>query len=528
MSKLRKRIESLSSSTTSLKAVELCKEALSKMSEYTANFGLTPHMLERIESTVGEVLVEGLTLATDKDAVVENFITTEKRILAINNLGVKEAIAAVKECDLAANPSLRYIVESITRLETLPEYITASTVVEKLQYFKFEPTVAESVNTIVANIKKYGEDIKIYTAVKELNETKSSFLYSSFQDVLENYLNERTAVNRAKVLESLGKFSYDPMVRNLHNVISEATTAFHVSSSDTCIVENVFSPVLVTETTETFNIHGKYFTKTGSNVTPLTESEVAELPAEFTTISNYLNQDNVTVSENAITVWGKDKKVVISENEGTPALTINNKSVSLDNFNKIYMNSSVFNRSEIVEMSNIHTIVENWDIIMELDFVKSLRYKTNTAQRVDVFQIDETIHLNKVNPVMNENSFIANCTATQSRELVLEYMNYDLGTVFRNILPAEEQKIASLTEKKSEYLTAIKNLEEKQNLLENHPNPAVKESAEVKEIIVAIAEEITNLKNEYYDVQNEINSITKIAEGIGFAAGDEASVAKKK
>ena len=133
MSKLRKRIESLSSSTTSLKAVELCKEALSKMSEYTANFGLTPHMLERIESTVGEVLVEGLTVATDKDSVVENFITTEKRILAINNLGVKEAIAAVKECDLATNPSLRYIVESITRIETLTEYITAATVVEKIQ-----------------------------------------------------------------------------------------------------------------------------------------------------------------------------------------------------------------------------------------------------------------------------------------------------------------------------------------------------------------------------------------------------------
>ena len=528
MSKLRKRIESLSSTTTSLKAVELCTEALSKMTEYTANFRLTPQMLEQIETTVGSALVEGLTIATDKDAIVENFISTEKRIIAINNLGVREAIAAVKSSDLYSNPSLKYIVESVSRLELMPEYLTATTVVEKLQYFKFDPTIAKALETIVENVNTYSEDIKIYTAVKELNETKSSFLFSTFEKVLENYLNERTAVSRLAVLETLGKYTYDPLVRNLHNVISEATDKFHVSSSDTCLVENVFSPVLVNESTEIFNVHGKFFVKTGADVQPITEELMSTLSPEFIGISNYLNGDNVKVTEGSITVYAKDKKVVINETEGTPTITVNDKIVSFDNFNKIYMNANVFNRSELAEMNNVHAIIENWDMIMELDFVKSLRYKLNTTQRVDVFQIDETIHINKVNPVMNENIFIANCTATQSRELVLEYMNYDLGSTFKTMLPKEAKQVSDLNEKKADYLLAIKNLEEKQSLLENHPNPAVKSSTEVKELIVAISEEITNLKNEYYDIQNEINSITTIAEGIGFAAGDEASVAKKK
>ena len=529
MSKLRKRIESLSSSTTSLKAVELCKEALNKLSEYTTNFRLNPVMLENIEGTVGKVLIEGLELAADKDKTVNDFIVTEKRIVAINNLGVRDAITAAKSTDIYSHPTFRYVAESLARLEGLPEYLTAQTVVEKLAYFNFEPTIAQHVKTIQENMNTYAEDIRIYTAVNELNEKSSAFLYSSFEKQLETYLNHRTEVNRSRLLEALGKFQHDAFVRNLYNVISESTTNFTIkSTSDTCNTETVYSPVLVMSEGEMFNVNGKFFAKSGNEVTPLTESELTELSEDFIFVSNYINQSNVNVSENSVTIFNRDKKVIISESENGVTVSVNGKNVSREDFTKIYMNAGVFRRDEIAEMTNIQRVIENWDSIMELDFVKTLRSKLNPSQYVNVFSIDETIHINKVNPAMNENNFYPHVTATQSRNMVLEFMNYDLGVTFKRVLPKEEYAITTLTEKKKEYLTAINNLEEKRTMLVNHPDERVRASAEVKELIESIVDEINNLKDEYFTVQSQINKITNIEEGIGFAAGDEATVAKKK
>jgi hypothetical protein len=530
MSNLRKRIETLSSTTSSLKAIELCNEALSKISEYTEKYTLTPTVFQQVEYTVGSALAEGLELATDKDAIVENFIATEKRIVGVNNLGVKEAIAAVKTTDLYNHPSLRYVAENLSRFENQPEYLTVYAVVEQLKYFSFDPTISEHVNKITENVTKYSEDIKIYTAVKAIKETASSFLYSSFSTLLENYLNKRTEATRSSLLEGLNKFTYDPNVKSLFNVVSESSTKFTIKSTvDSAIIENIYSPVYINETTEYFNVRGKYFSKTGETLAELTESEVNDLPADFKFVSEFINRSNVRVNESGITVYDKERKINIFENEsGDPALKVNDRVVSFADFQKVYLNAAVFRTDEIAEMANIAKVLENWDTLMELDFAKTISSKIVPNQRVDVFMIGESIHINKVNPVMNENTFFPSVTATQGRNLVLEFMNYDLGNTFSSILPKEEQTIKALSEKKQEYLFAIKGLEDKKTLLENHANPAIKNSLEVKELISAISEEIANLKAEYYEVQNELNSISKVEEGIGFAAGDEAELSKKK
>lgn len=530
MSNLRKRIESLSSTTSSLKAIELCNEALSKMSEYTAKFTLTPTVFQQVEFTVGAALVEGLELATDKDVLVENFIETEKRIVGVNNLGVREAIEAVKNTELYNHPSLRYVAEGLKRFENQPEYITVYAVVEQLKYFSFDPTISEHVSKISENVNKFSEDIKIYTAVKMIKETASSFLYTSFASLLETYLNKRTESNRSVLLEGLNKFMYDPNIKSLHNIISESSKKFTiVSTVDSALVENVYSPVYITESEEYFTVRGKYFVKSGETVSELTESGINELPADFKFIAEFINRSNVKVNETGITVYDKERKITIFENEaGDPSIKINDKAVSFADFQKVYLNAGVFRKDEIAEMANISKVLENWDTIMEMDFVKTVSSKIVPNQRVDIFMIGESIHINKVNPVMNENVFIPSITATQGRNLVLEFMNYDLGNTFSSILPKEEQKIKALTEKKQEYLNAIKGLEEKKTLIENHTNPAIRNSSEVKELVIAISEEIAILKSEYYEVQNELTSIIKVEEGIGFAAGDEAELSKKK
>ena len=46
--------------------------------------------------------------------------------------------------------------------------------------------------------------------------------------------------------------------------------------------------------------------------------------------------------------------------------------------------------------------------------------------------------------------------------------------------------------------------------------------------INSIDEEISNLKDEYYTIQNKITALTQVTEGVGANVGDEVEFLKKK
>jgi chromosome segregation ATPase len=128
---------------------------------------------------------------------------------------------------------------------------------------------------------------------------------------------------------------------------------------------------------------------------------------------------------------------------------------------------------------------------------------------------------------MKENLFHSNCTAHQSRNHILEFVNYDLSLTFEDLMTPEKREIATLESKKAEYAEAIQYLEQRKNLLESQ-DEEVRNAPEVKELVEAISEEIDNLKKGYFENQSKINSLTKVNEGVGANVGDTAEYLKKK
>ena len=286
----------------------------------------------------------------------------------------------------------------------------------------------------------------------------------------------------------------------------------------------MYSPVILKENAEIFSVFGKAYTKTGTDITPLTEAEVAELPEHFNFISTFLSQPNVKVTENHITIFSKDKKVEIVEEAEELKIYINGKNVSMNEFHSVYLNSGMFRFEEKDVLTAVNKIVENWDSIFELDFAKSIFPKSIPTRRADIFKLGEKTYINTVDVVMKENKFYPNCNATQSRNMILEFTHYDLGLTFTDVLAVEEASINKLEENKKEFLDAIAYLENRKNLLENHENVELRESEEVKEILSAIDEEISTLKSEYFNVQNEITALKTATTNEGVAVGDEVEV----
>ena len=524
MSNFKSRVEELISSTTSDQAITACKEALSKYKEYNI-FALPTHVAEQFEATVAESLVSAL--ANIDEAAVNTFLTVEKRILGMNNLGVRKALDTLKESELAKTPSTMYILESLLKLRDQPEWMTIYTVIEKLTPFEWNAIIKEQLAVLKSNVGKYAEDIKIYAAVHEAKNSRSSFVVSGLEKDINAYLNQRTATNRTNLLEALNKHSYDGNVRKLYNTILETEKSFQLkANSNDAIVTKVYSPVIVTESDEIFAVHGKAYVKNSNDIRPLVEAEYKRLPANFTWLSSFLSSPGVEVSENRVKVFSTDKKVEIFENEEGLRVGINGKVVSPTEFHNIFLKAGVFSMKERETISAINQVLESWNLIMELDFAKSIFPKAAPHRRVDIFSLGNKMHINRVDAAMNENIFYQDINATQSRNMVLEFASYDLANTFKSVLNEEEAQIRQIEEQKKTFLDTIEYMQSKKSMLENHPDSDIRESEEVKQLVEMLDEEIATAKQGYLELQNKVKNLTTVSEGAN--AGDEVEHLKKK
>jgi len=525
-STLKQRIEGLMSSTTSDQAVMACKEALKKYEEYN-NFILPGHLAEQFELSVAEALIKDLEAIEENN--VSDFLAVEKRIVGMNNMGVKKAIAELSESEMANNPATLYALQSLTSIQHLPEWSIVNRVIESLKSFEWNPLVKEHLNVLKANAAKYAEDIKIYTAVQEAKASKSSFLIESVENDINSYLNHRTSTNRAKLLESLGKYNFDQGVRKLYNIVSESETTFQLKSiTNDARVSKLYSPVLINEDSEVFSVFGKGYVKSGDNVRALTEEESKMLPDYFHWMSSFLAQPNVEVTEGRVKIFSHDKKVEIVEENDSVNVHINGKVVSIEEFHKVYLNSGIFRMNEKEIINAVSRILEKWNLIFELDFAKSIFPKSTPNRRVDIFKINEKIHVNRVDTLMNENIFHEDCNAVQAKNLVLEFAQYDLSNAFSSMLSEKEAELKKLDESKKQLLDTITYLEERRALIEGIDDEDVKESDEVKEVLAMIESEIDAVKSVYYEIHNRQKELTTVQEGLGASVGDEVEHLKKK
>ena len=232
---LKQRIEDLMARTESPAVMENCKTAIAKFNEYAA-LNMPAAVMEKMESVIAEEFIGSLS---DEGAILEF------SDIAINNLGVRNAIAELGKVDTSKNMPLRYVLEKISVLANQPEWLVYEQFITALKAFDFEPAVLEAINSIKANANKYAEDIKINRAIYEAKVSKANYILPTVQPEIDNYLTKRTASARTVLIEKLNKYLFDPTVKKLYNIIVESAHSFEIkATSNDAIVRKVFSPVI--------------------------------------------------------------------------------------------------------------------------------------------------------------------------------------------------------------------------------------------------------------------------------------------
>jgi len=507
------RINNLKEQTTIDSVKSLCESTINALSSAIYN-NVTPEAKLEIERVALENLFDGLEKYS-KDKLISEWLVNQKRVYSIKHLGVRKAINTLMEKEGRYNTTLAMILEDLReKLETTPEVLLYETFISAVSGFTHLPAVNTELGAIANKVKQYKNDVDITKIIETMKDTRSNYLLPLIEDVVDNYLSNKTETTKHILKETLVKFSYDQFIRDILNlVILDATQLqLEYANAECDIVDKLFSPILYLGEQEVlFNVKGTYYIKKGNNINKIKREEVSKLDEAFTSLCEVINYPNVEVTKKDIKVYVGNDNAILSENE-----TFINGNL----FSKIQVNESAEaakwgGNSEFYNIVNI--LRENFNEIAELDFVKRVELKENENYAADVFKLRDNIFITTFDPLNNKATFYRNINPIQAEKIMMEHMRFDVSKTFAEILPNKEKILAEIDETKIEYSNYIKMLEDKIVQFSN-------ESGDVAAAVVeAVGEELDDVKNDYKNYLNEVEKFTSVTENLNITVQDDQS-----
>lgn len=494
------KINQLKSKTTSAEVKVLCETALAGLNSTMYN-SMTPEAKYEIEKFSVTKLFEGLSKIQDPEA--QKWLERQKRAWAVKNLGVRESITNLSltegKDNYALKSTLEYFRESIN--EGVLEVRLYESFLTAMQSFSYFPKVGNAIKAIEDQVKTYKTDVVITKIVDTMKESKSSYLVPLIEDTIQNYLDDKNPQTQSFVKECLIKFSYDPFIRDIINLVTLDATELQLEHANaSCDIEKVYSPILyLGENEAVFAVKGLYYVKKGNVVSRLTEKDSKKLDPTFVSLCEAINNPNVIIDGKSISVYDKTDKAVITEDK----ISINGKDISNDEFS---------NSAEIAHWTGkgpllvlVETLRKNFNEIAEIDFAKRVFLKEDENHAADVFKLRGNVYVATHNSTDGKSTFYRNINPIQAKGIMMDHLHYDISRLFEGLLPEEEKIIEEIEETKKDYRDYIQLLETKMTDFKQNPYGTEMSG----QVIEALQEELNEVQNEYKDYLAKAEKYTR-------------------
>lgn len=525
MLNLRKRIKELQEKTSSLETKQVCKEVLE-------NFVNIP------DNQLALSLVEKLNKIEDADKHVEKFVNMTQKISDVTNLGVAKSLSElsalrkeVKETQIYNYPALTYNlnkIESSLVMNKIPEYMLIDNMLECLKTFTWEPTIEGIYKLLKTNRENLDEAITVAKAIYTLRGLKGSFMYESIVEKLEEHFVNPTQTSRGSIIEDLKKMNFTHEVRsiseNLKKLQSKNGSVQIIAENSKCEVSSVFSPVILHKGNEILYVRGNFYSKKDNTVKKLSE-QVKSLPEKYLELCRIVSSPNVFVKEGKVQFFIKRNKVEISEGEKGVDVFFNGSKVPTNELAKHMVSAGMFRLDEAQTAYDVQKISESFRNIYELDFAKIIESKIYKGSYVVLMKNGENISLTKVNESNKLNEFYTNLNAAKARNIVLEFLGYDIKESLPEYIAKDQENLNKLKETKIKLAESISIVEAQISKLETAAKePALQDSPEVKELRKVLDTEIVKLKENYRQVSNDIKIAENSINESGYEVGEEVKI----
>ena len=242
-------------------------------------------------------------------------------------------------------------------------------------------------------------------------------------------------------------------------------------------VVSVLSPVLESEEGLTFRLHGKNYTFDGKDIT---EANVTD--PRFFDVSEGL--DMFSRNGDILSLHGENgKSLEYNITEGTLKMG----KVDLTNASIIELKESLLATNfsgyrNQWQNDKICKFFESIDLLAEMDNFTTIQNQEFLDVFLTMIGVSEGIYINKVNPGMKLNEMVKIDTATETVEIVKEFINFDVSPILSERLIAEDNEKAIEENKRKDLTDAISFLEEKKAEVE----AAIKKLGETEELTEAL------------------------------------------
>ena len=317
-------------------------------------------------------------------------------------------------------------------------------------------------------------------------ENQKGKLIESFNSDLVSLLNESDVKSKFAVVAAKHPWSTDAK-----QIVNEMNAEDQkVASTANGKVVSVLSPVLESEEGLTFQLHGKNYTYNGTDIT---EANVTD--PRFFDVSEGLAM--FSRNGNILSLHGENgKSLEYNITEGTLMMG----KIDMTNYSIIELKESLLATNfsgyrNQWQNDKICKFFESVDMIAEMDNFTTIQNQEFADVFLTMIGVSEGIYINKVNPGMNLNEMSKIDTATETVEIVKEFINFDVSPILSERLIAEDNDKAIEENKRKDLTDSISFLEEKKSEVE----AAIKKLGETEELTEAlnlIAEELITKEKE--------------------------------
>ena len=348
--------------------------------------------------------------------------------------------------------------------------------------------VSELRNYIMESYNNSKWHFRISESIARTSNQKGK-LMESFNADMVSLLNESDVKSKFSVVAAKHPWSMDAKA-----IINEMNAEDKkVASTANGKVVSVLSPVLESEEGLTFHLHGKNYTYNGKDIT---EANVTD--PRFFDITEGLNM--FSRNGNILSLHGENgKSLEYNIAEGT--LTMGK--VDMTNYSIIELKESLLATNfsgyrNQWQNDKICKFFESVDLIAEMDNFTTIQNQEFLDVFLTMIGVNEGIYINKVNPGMKLNEMSKIDTASETVEIVKEFINFDVSPILSERLIAEDNEKAIEENKRKDLTDSISFLEEKKSEVE----AAIKKLGETEELTEAlnlIAEELKGKEKELAD-----------------------------
>lgn len=391
---------------------------------------------------------------------------------------VKESLTILEEAINAfpmklKNADLALISEEIEK-STNPnlKFKIARELYTKLSQSTWLNPVSELREYIMESYNNAKWQFRISESIERTGMQKGKLMESLNSDLV-SLLNESDVKSKFAVIAAKNPWSMDAKA-----IINEMNAEDQkVASTANGKVVKILSPVLESESGLTFQLHGKNYNYDGKDITEATVTD-----PRFFDVSEGLKM--FTRNGDTLSLHGDSGKTLeYNITEGTLSMgKINLSNVSIIELKESLLATNFSGYRNQWQNDKICKFFESIDLVCELDDFTTIQNQEYADVFLTMIGVQEGIYINKVNPGMGLNEMIKLNTATETVDIVKEFINFDISPILSERLLAENNEKAIEESKRKELTDSLSFLEEKKSEVK----AAIKKLGETEELSEAL------------------------------------------